>query len=86
VSHNGEYILLYPDRRECHGKDLMGGVLGQLQPLSPDLNLVKAWKFEEFVATLRNGFGPTDMKSPIRCPRSRSEEWVAKNCAPSTNI
>jgi Cytochrome C oxidase, cbb3-type, subunit III len=54
----GEYILSYQDRRECHGKYLTGGVPGQLALLGLDLNLVKAWKFEEFFATMRTGVDP----------------------------
>jgi mono/diheme cytochrome c family protein len=54
----GEYILSYQDCRECHGKHLTGGVPGQLAPLGPDLNLVKEWKFEEFVAAMRTGVDP----------------------------
>jgi mono/diheme cytochrome c family protein len=54
----GEYILSYQDCRECHGKDLTGGVPGQLAPLGPDLQLVKNWKLEEFIATMRNGIDP----------------------------
>jgi hypothetical protein len=37
---------------------LTGGVPGQLGPIGPDLNLVKDWKFEEFVATMRSGVDP----------------------------
>jgi mono/diheme cytochrome c family protein len=54
----GEYILSYQDCRECHGKDLTGGVLGQLAPVGPDLNLVKDWTFEQFAATLHTGVDP----------------------------
>jgi mono/diheme cytochrome c family protein len=54
----GEYILSYQDCRACHGDKLTGGVPGQLGPIGPDLNLVKGWKFEEFVATMRTGVDP----------------------------
>jgi len=54
----GEYILSYQDCRACHGDKLTGGVPGQLAPLGPDLNPVKGWKFEEFVATMRTGVDP----------------------------
>jgi mono/diheme cytochrome c family protein len=54
----GEYILSYQDCRECHGKNLAGGVAGQLAPLGPDLNLVKDWKLAEFITTMRTGIDP----------------------------
>jgi mono/diheme cytochrome c family protein len=54
----GEYILSYQDCRECHGKNLAGGVPGQLAPLGPDLHLVKGWKLVEFIATMRTGIDP----------------------------
>jgi mono/diheme cytochrome c family protein len=54
----GEYILSYQDCRACHGAKLTGGVPGQLGPLGPDLNFVKGWKLEEFVATMRTGVDP----------------------------
>ena len=54
----GEYILSYQDCRGCHGDKLTGGVPGQLGPIGPDLNLVKGWKVEEFVATMRTGVDP----------------------------
>jgi mono/diheme cytochrome c family protein len=54
----GEYILSYQDCRNCHGDQLTGGVPGQLGPLGPDLNLVKGWKLDEFVATMRTGIDP----------------------------
>jgi mono/diheme cytochrome c family protein len=58
----GEYILSYQDCRECHGADLKGGVQGQLAPVGPDLNLVKDWKLEEFIATMRTGTDPNGHK------------------------
>jgi mono/diheme cytochrome c family protein len=51
----GEYLLSYQDCRTCHGDKLTGGVPGQAAPLGPDLSVVKGWKFEEFVATMRTG-------------------------------
>jgi mono/diheme cytochrome c family protein len=54
----GEYILSYQDCRACHGDKLTGGVSGQLAPLGSDLSLVKGWKFEEFLATMRTGVDP----------------------------
>jgi mono/diheme cytochrome c family protein len=54
----GEYILSYQDCRECHGNKLRGGVPGQLAPLGPDLSLVKGWKLEEFITTMRTGVDP----------------------------
>ena len=54
----GEYILSYQDCRACHGANLTGGVPGQLGPLGPDLNLVKGWKLEDFVTTMRTGVDP----------------------------
>jgi mono/diheme cytochrome c family protein len=54
----GEYILSYQDCRVCHGQQLTGGVPGQLGPLGPDLNVVKGWNREEFIATLRSGVDP----------------------------
>jgi hypothetical protein len=54
----GEYILSYQDCRECHGANLTGGVPGQLAPLGPDLNLVKDWRLDEFLATMHTGVDP----------------------------
>jgi mono/diheme cytochrome c family protein len=54
----GEYILSYLDCRACHGDKLTGGVPGQAAPLGPDLSVVRGWKFEEFVVTMRTGVDP----------------------------
>ena len=51
-------VLSYQDCRECHGRNLTGGVPGQLGPLGPDLNVVKDWNLAEFIATMRNGIDP----------------------------
>lgn len=54
----GKYLLSYQDCRECHGKDLAGGVPGQLPPLGPDLGIVKDWELVQFIATMRTGVDP----------------------------
>jgi mono/diheme cytochrome c family protein len=54
----GEYILSYQDCRECHGANLTGGVQGQLGPIGPGLTLVKDWKLEDFISTMRTGIDP----------------------------
>jgi mono/diheme cytochrome c family protein len=53
----GQYIVSYLDCRKCHGDDLAGGK-GGLGPAGPDLNLVKEWSLEEFIATMRTGADP----------------------------
>jgi mono/diheme cytochrome c family protein len=64
----GEYILSYQDCRQCHGLDLSGGVEGQLGPIGPDLNLVKEWTLDEFIATLRTGIDPGGYQLSERMP------------------
>jgi mono/diheme cytochrome c family protein len=64
----GEYILSYQDCRECHGADLRGGVAGQLGPIGPGLDLVKQWKLEEFIATMRTGTDPNGHKLSEQMP------------------
>jgi len=54
----GEYISRYQDCRQCHGADLNGGKPGQVGPIGPGLNLVKQWKLEEFINTMRTGTDP----------------------------
>jgi mono/diheme cytochrome c family protein len=54
----GEYILSYHDCRGCHGADLNGGAPGQFGPIGPGLAMVKDWKLEDFIATLRTGVDP----------------------------
>jgi mono/diheme cytochrome c family protein len=54
----GEYILSYHDCRDCHGADLQGGAPGQFGPIGPGLAIVKHWKLEDFIATLRTGVDP----------------------------
>jgi mono/diheme cytochrome c family protein len=54
----GEYVLSYHDCRGCHGADLQGGAPGQFGPIGPGLTMVKDWKLEDFIATLRTGVDP----------------------------
>ncbi|MBR1159668.1 c-type cytochrome [Bradyrhizobium elkanii] len=54
----GEYLLSYQDCRQCHGKNLSGGMPGQLPPLGPDLGVIKEWSLAQFVATMRTGVDP----------------------------
>jgi hypothetical protein len=77
----GEYILSYQDCRECHGANLTGGVEGQLGPIGPDLNLVKEWKLEGFIATI-----PAAMNSANKCRGVPLEKWMMKNWSQSTSI
>jgi mono/diheme cytochrome c family protein len=55
----GEYILSYQDCRACHGPNLTGGVPGQIAPIGPNLEVVKAWNKNEFITTMRTGLDPT---------------------------
>jgi mono/diheme cytochrome c family protein len=64
----GEYIVSYQDCRECHGHDLTGGVQGQLAPIGPGLGLVKGWKLEEFIATMRTGIDPAGHELSAQMP------------------
>jgi mono/diheme cytochrome c family protein len=64
----GEYILSYQDCRECHGKDLNGGVPGQLAPLGPDLDLVRDWTLAGFTAAMRTGIDPNGHKISKQMP------------------
>jgi cytochrome c553 len=55
----GSYILSFQDCRTCHGENLTGGVPGQVAPIGPGLQMVKSWKPEQFIATLRTGKDPS---------------------------
>jgi hypothetical protein len=79
----GEYIISYLDCRECHDRNLTGGIVGQLPPMEPDLNLVKDWKLEDFVtARPRPGRCGRNQRA-IRSPAKHSttiDNPVAKVC------
>ena len=55
----GEYLLSYQDCRACHGPGLSGGVPGQIAPIGPSLQVVRNWKLQQFITTLRTGKDPT---------------------------
>src|SRR3569833_2096427 len=55
----GSYILSFQDCRACHGEKLTGGVQGQFAPIGPGLQMVRTWKPEELIASLRTGKAPT---------------------------
>ena len=45
-----------------------GGVLGQIGPLGPDLNLVRQWNLAEFIATMRTGIDPNGQELSKQMP------------------
>jgi mono/diheme cytochrome c family protein len=57
TAQHGQYIVSYQGCRRCHGDDLSGGK-GWLAPAGPDLSVVKGWKREEFITTVRTGTDP----------------------------
>jgi cytochrome c553 len=64
----GEYVLSYQDCRECHGRQLTGGIQGQWAPIGPGLGLVADWSREQFIATLRTGKDPSGHELGERMP------------------
>ena len=64
----GEYILSFQDCRVCHGENLKGGVEGQLAPIGWNLELVKNWELEQFIATFRNGVDPNGHELSANMP------------------
>ncbi|MEH2487483.1 c-type cytochrome [Bradyrhizobium sp. AZCC 2230] len=54
----GAYLVSYLDCRGCHGRDLTGGVPGQMTPLGPDLTVMKGWSLHDFISTMRTGIDP----------------------------
>jgi hypothetical protein len=83
----GAYILSYHDCRTCHGADLAGGVPGQIGAIGPSLAVVKGWKLEEFIATLRTGIDPNGYAlDGARMPGVRSARWTMRNWAQFTPI
>ncbi|MBR0816614.1 cytochrome c [Bradyrhizobium liaoningense] len=64
----GEYLVSYLDCRGCHGRDLTGGVPGQMTPLGPDLTVMKSWSLHDFIATMRTGSDPSGNKLSRQMP------------------
>jgi mono/diheme cytochrome c family protein len=64
----GEYILSFQDCRNCHGEDLKGGKEGQLAPIGWNLDPVKQWTAEQFIATMRTGVNPDGYHLSVNMP------------------
>jgi mono/diheme cytochrome c family protein len=78
----GAYILSYQDCRGCHGKDLSGGVAGQMAPIGPGLGMIKGWTLQNFVSTMRTGIDPggyqlDDDKMPWRAIGKMGDDELA---------
>jgi cytochrome c553 len=54
----GKFMVSFLDCKGCHGDDLNGGT-SSIGPKGPSLRLVKSWKEEEFIQTLRTGVDPS---------------------------
>lgn len=89
----GKYLVACQGCGICHGGDLPGAVPALRGLLGPDLTPVKAWKREEFIATLRTGIDPDghviDPRMPWRAIGSMSDtelgaiyEYLAQPAAP----
>jgi len=58
----GKYIVSFVGCTDCHGADLSGGKSGGLNPVGPNLRIVKAWTRGQFISTLRSGTTPEGMQ------------------------
>jgi hypothetical protein len=66
------------------GAAMMGA--GILPPLGPDLYVVKYWKLEEFIATMRTGVDPNGHKLSEQMPWRPMDARMMSNCRRSMNI
>jgi mono/diheme cytochrome c family protein len=58
----GKYIIGFVGCTDCHGIDLSGGKSGGLNPVGPNLRIVKWWTRDQFISTLRTGTTPEGLK------------------------
>lgn len=58
----GSYIVSFVGCTDCHGANLSGGKSGGLNPVGPNLRIVKGWTRDQFISTLRTGTTPEGIK------------------------
>jgi mono/diheme cytochrome c family protein len=58
----GKYIVGFVGCTDCHGLDMAGGKSGGLNPVGPNLRIVKGWAKDQFISTLRTGNTPEGLK------------------------
>ncbi|WLB56568.1 hypothetical protein AB7008_36575 [Bradyrhizobium sp. 521_C7_N1_3] len=86
----GAYLVSYLDYRGCHGRELTGGVPGQMTPLGPDPGVMKGWSLYNFISTMRTGTDPNgyalSRQMPWRSIGHRNNDELAAMYAYVTSV